>query len=69
MGRVLMRIPCAEMWLRPTEEGEMYYQLNVMFSLPIACVSFVMCLLGCRAKVLIGISLMFFYPSFCLIMK
>ena len=58
MGCVLMRIPCAEMWLHPVGEGEMYYQLNVFFLLPVACVSFVMCLLGFMAKVLIGMSLM-----------
>ena len=58
VGHILMRIPCAEMWLRPAGEGEMYYQLNVFFLLPVACVSFVMCLLGCRAEVLIGTSLM-----------
>ena len=46
MDRILMRIPCAEMWLRPAGEGEMYYQLNVFFPLPVACVSFVMCLIG-----------------------
>ena len=57
VGRVL--IPCAEMWLRPAEEGKMHYQLNVIFSLPVARVSFVMCLLGCRTEVLMGTSLMF----------
>ena len=31
VGRVLMRIPCAEMWLRAIEEGKMYYQFNVIF--------------------------------------
>ena len=58
VGHVLMRIPYAEMWLRPAGEGEMYYQLNVFFLLPVACVSFVMCLLGFMDKVLIGMSLM-----------
>ena len=54
MGRVLTKIPYAEMWLHPADEGEMYYQLDVIFSLPVACVSFVICLLGCRSEVLMG---------------
>ena len=61
MGRVLMRIPCAEVWLLPVEEGEMGYQPIVFFSrLPVACVSFAICLLGCRGEVLAGLSLMLF---------
>ena len=64
VGRVLMRIPCAEVWLLPTKEGEMGYQPNVFFSLPVACVSFAICLLGCRAEVLAGLSLMLLIP-FC----
>ena len=31
MGRVLMKIPCAEVWLLPDEEDEMGYQPNVFF--------------------------------------
>ena len=31
VGRVLIRIPCPEVWLLPAEEGEMGYQPNFFF--------------------------------------
>ena len=61
VGHVLMTIPYAEVWLLPVEEGEVGYQPNVFFSsLLVACVSFAIFLLGCRAEVLAGLSLMIF---------
>ena len=46
VGHVLMRIPCAEKWLRLPGEGEMYFLINVTSPLQVACVSFVMRLIG-----------------------
>ena len=57
MGHFLMRVHCAEKWIRLPGRSEMYCQINVIFRYKSHASPFVMRLLGFMARVLIGMSL------------